>query len=460
MSPHGGGGRHGHPHGSHDHGHDQDHHDHDHPHDHDDHHTHGAETHHSHLHHGPLTDRDPESWRQALPRGIGVGKILLLDTFSGIAGDMTIAALVDLGVPFQVVRDAVAALSLGGFELSLESVAAGAIGATRFDVKLQAGGRERSYSEIAKLIAESALSESIKARAQRIFRILAEAEAAVHRIPIESVHFHEVGALDAIVDIVGAAACVDYLGASVLVTPLPLGRGFVECRHGRIPLPAPATLGCLKGFATLDSGLEAELVTPTGAAIVAGVAESTSIWPSGKPLAHGWGAGSRELPDRPNALRAILIEPRDSTDELELLEANVDDLTGELAGHALSAVLDAGAVDAWIVPITMKKGRPGWVISALAPLGSADAVARCVLRETSSIGVRRRRVARVVRPRREIQVETPWGAVRVKISEGDFGPPQIKPEFADCQRLAQASDQPVREVLRVALARAQESLGG
>ncbi|MEZ4371704.1 MAG: nickel pincer cofactor biosynthesis protein LarC [Polyangiaceae bacterium] len=385
--------------------------------------------------------------------------MLLLDTFSGIAGDMTIAALVDLGVPFQVVRDAVAALSLGGFELSLESVAAGAIGATRFDVKLQPGGRERSYSEIAKLIANSSLSEPVKLRAQRIFRILAESEAAVHRISIESVHFHEVGALDAIVDIVGAAACFDYLGASVLVTPLPLGRGFVECRHGRIPLPAPATLGCLKGFLTVDSGLEAELVTPTGAAIVAGVAESTSVWPSGKPLAHGWGAGSRELPDRPNALRAILMEPQDTSDELELLEANVDDLTGELAGHALSAVLDAGAVDAWIVPITMKKGRPGWVISALAPLGSVDAVARCVLRETSSIGVRHRRVARVVRPRREIQVETPWGAVRVKVSEGDFGPPQVKPEFADCQRLAHAADQPVREVLRVALARAQESLG-
>ncbi|MCA9639836.1 MAG: nickel pincer cofactor biosynthesis protein LarC, partial [Myxococcales bacterium] len=437
MSPPHGGGSHrsGHTHGpgaggeSHDHEHhDHEHHDHEH-HDHE--HHDQDEHHHAHgdgHHHGPVIDGDPERWRDALPRGAGQGKLLLLDTFSGIAGDMTIAALVDLGVPFAVVREAVATLSLSGFELELASVPAGAIGATHFDVKLEAGGRERSYAEIAKLIADSGLRESVKSLAQRIFRILAESEAAVHRIPVESVHFHEVGALDAIVDIVGAAACFDYLGAKVLVTPLPLGRGFVECRHGRIPLPAPATLGCLKGFLTVDSGLEAELVTPTGAAIVAGVAESTGVWPTGKPLAHGWGAGTRKLPDRPNALRAILIAPDGSTDDIELLEANVDDLTGELAGHALAAVLESGAVDAWIVPVTMKKGRPGWVISALAPLGTADDVARCVLRETSSIGVRRRRVARVVRPRREIHVETPWGDVRVKVSEGDFGPAQIKPE--------------------------------
>ncbi len=374
---------------------------------------------------------------------------------------MTIAALVDLGVPLAVVAEATQSLKISGFELALTSVSVSSIGASHFNVKLVGGGGERHYHQIRQLIADSALGAGAKELAQRIFRILAEAEAAVHRIDVEQVHFHEVGALDAIVDIVGAAACFDFLGADVWVTPLPLGRGFVDCRHGTIPLPAPATLGCLRGFPTVDAGIPAELVTPTGAAIVAGVARPTSGWLPSRPARAGWGAGSRALPDRPNLLRVVLAEPDANfgAEVIDLLEANVDDLSGEIAGHALGALLSAGALDAWVVPITMKKGRPGWTISALAPPANVAAVCRRMLEETSTIGVRRRSVSRVERPRREIEVSTRYGVARVKVSEGEYGPAQVKPEFADCQRLAEAHGVPVREVAAAILVAARAALG-
>jgi hypothetical protein len=308
----------------------------------------------------------------------------------------------------------------------------------------------------------------------------------VHRSPIDDVHFHEVGAVDAIADVVGSAAALEWLGAELVVSPLPMGRGFVRAAHGTLPLPAPATVECLAGLLTYDAGIDFELVTPTGAAIVGAHASGSSRWPSMAPEHTGWGAGTADLADRPNVLRAILGMPAtlgasaagrhrhadvhhadahhadathadathaDATHAEAthaVLEANVDDATGELAGTWIDALLAAGAVDAWATPITMKKGRPALTLSALARVEHADAVAHAMLRETTSLGLRRYEVARAERPRRMVEVETPYGRIPVKIAEGPFGPPQVKPEFDACLAAARAHGVPVREVVRAA----------
>ena len=404
--------------------------------------------------------REPEE-RRELSRGEGRGKLLFFDAHSGIAGDMTIAALVDLGVPLAVVKDAVLQLGLPAIEIAVERCFAGAIGALRLRLGLPQESGERHYSEIDALLVEAGLDAGTKKLARKIFRHLAEAEAEVHKAAIEDVHFHEVGALDAIVDIVGAAACLAYLDAEVFVSPLPLGRGYVDCRHGRIPLPAPATLNCLRQVPTYDSGLEAELVTPTGAAIVSSIATDFVRWPKLTPEVVGWGAGTQELADRPNALRVVLgTSLGESLDcgrsEYWVLEANLDDMSGELAAHALSTLLSAGARDAWVVPTTMKKGRPGMTLCALSDAGSQTRLAEMILTETTSLGVRCYPVGRFERPRRSVEVETRFGKVPVKIAEGPYGPRQFKAEFGVCQRLAKEHGVSVREVIQAALS----ALGG
>ncbi len=372
---------------------------------------------------------------------------------SGVAGDMTVAALLDLGVPLSVARGAVRALGVRGLSVRAERVFAGAIAATRFHVEFRARRAERTHAQIDRLLAKSSLDPATRDLARRIFRRLADAEAEVHGIDVGEVHFHEVGALDAIADIVSAAACVTHLGARVVASPLPMGRGMVECRHGTLPLPAPATVGCLRGVPTYDAGIDAELVTPTGAAIVATVASEYARWPSFTPERIGWGAGTMELPGRPNALRAVLGTPGPVTGPAEFvqIEANIDDSTGEFAAHALEALLAAGALDAWAVPVTMKKGRPGLTLCALATAADADRLSATLITETTTLGVRRLPATRSERPRQIVPVETEHGVVPVKISAGPYGPPQIKPEFDACRALAELRGIPVREVWLAAL---------
>jgi uncharacterized protein (TIGR00299 family) protein len=472
---------HSHAHGEHDHSHAHGEHDHSHAHgEHDHSHEHGEHDHghsgHSHDHeHDFAHDHDHDEHehepsgvegvrRAELARGAGEGKTLFLDAPSGIAGDMTVAALVDLGVPFSEVIAAVDCLGLRGFSIEILPGYAGAIGASRFDVSVDAAQPERSYAEIDELLARAPLPERTQSLARAIFRRLAEAEAEVHRVPIGEVHFHEVGAIDAIVDIVSAAACFDYLGAEVIASPLPLGHGKVKCRHGIIPLPAPASLLCLRGVPTYDAGIEAELVTPTGAAIIAVAASSFMTWPSFMPEHVGWGMGTAKLPDRPNALRAVLGTPWQAVGHSAgathvVVEANIDDLTGELAGHALSALMKAGALDAWLTPIQMKKGRPGLTLSALCPITAADRLGAILLRETSSLGYRKLAVTRGERPRRIIAVATPYGSVPVKIGTGPWGSPQIKPEFDACAALAERHGVAVRDIIQLAVVMARQELG-
>ena len=455
-------------HGGHDHDHSHDHHhDHDHEHSHDHAHDHAHEHNHAHTHDGH-THTHPHAHPHGhehihpvrlplLEQGAGAGKILFFDAFSGVAGDMTIAALLDLGVPLLVIERAVSALPLEGVFLERGHKHRSGIVATAFEVHVGSPQPERTYASIDAMLEAAPLEADVRTLARRIFRRLGEAEAAVHRMPLEEVHFHEVGAVDAIVDIVGSAAALVYLGAEVRGAPLPMGRGFVKARHGILPLPAPAAIECLRGVPTYGVELDAELVTPTGAAIVATAATSFERWPSFAPERVGWGAGFRELPDRPNLLRVVLGTRNGASNETivgashVVLEANVDDMTGEVAAHAIEALLTAGALDAWATPITMKKGRPALTISALARAPEAEAVGTALLRETTSIGLRKIPVTRTERPRRTVTVETAFGRVRVKVSEGPFGPPQVKPEFDDCAAAARTHGVTLREVIQAAI---------
>jgi uncharacterized protein (TIGR00299 family) protein len=425
-------------------------HEHPHPHAHPHAHEHPHDDH-AHAHH--------DHAKEALSRGAGTGKIAFFDAPSGLAGDMIIAALVDLGVPEVVIADAVAKIPITGFHLHFGTRVRSGIVASSFDVHVDAAQPERTYKEIREILDLAELEPAIRARAHASFRKLAEAEAMVHRTSLDDVHFHEVGAIDAIVDIVGSAAALDHLGATLVVSPLPMGRGFVNARHGILPLPAPATVACLAGFETYDGRLDFEFVTPTGAAIVAAHATHSSRWATMSPERAGWGAGHAELRDRPNLLRVVLGAAPEVTGDHTVIETNVDDVTGELVASAMEALFAEGALDVWTTPITMKKGRPALTLSALAPRDRAEAVAHAMLRETTTLGVRRYDVSRVERPRRSVEVETAYGQIRVKIAEGPFGPPQIKPEFDACLAAAKLHHVPVREVLRAAL-HAAEALRG
>ncbi len=432
-------------------------HDHEHGHEHDHDHAHGHDHHHAH---GAAPAQAARCDEPRLERSAGQRRLLFLDAPSGLAGDMIVAALVDLGVPAQLVANAIASLGVTGFHVDFGTRVRSGIVATSFEVHVDEKQPPRTYASVRALLDASALPEGVRARAHLTFRRLAEAEAKVHRSPLDDVHFHEVGAIDAIADVVGSAAALDHLGAELWVSPLPMGRGFTSAAHGRLPLPAPATVACLAGLATYDAGIDFELVTPTGAAIVGAHAAGSSRWPTMAPERVGWGAGTAELRDRPNVLRAVLGAPWDAGAQAQpgathaVLEANVDDATGELAASWIERLLAAGALDAWVTPITMKKGRPAMTISALAPLEHADAIAHVVLRETTSLGVRRHAIARLERPRVIEYVDTPYGRLPIKVSGGPFGPPQIKPEFDACAEAAKAHGVPVREVLRAALAAA------
>ncbi|MDB4994491.1 MAG: hypothetical protein JWM74_1923, partial [Myxococcaceae bacterium] len=316
-------------------------HDHDHDHDHDHAHAHDGHSHGHHHHHHPVT-------RPELARGAGAGKILFLDAPSGLAGDMIVATLVDLGVPEVVVANAIAALPISGFHLHFGTRVRSGVVAGSFDVHVDDVQPARDYAAVKSVLDGSTLSPAVRAIAHATFARLAEAEAKVHRMPLDEVHFHEVGSIDAIVDVVGSAAALEHLGAELVVSPLPMGRGFVKAGHGVLPLPAPATVECLRGVPTYDAGLEFEFVTPTGAAIVGAHAARASRWPSFAPDAIGWGAGTANLKDRPNLLRAVLGTPssdpavlggREPVGTHVVVEANVDDATGELVANAIEALL-------------------------------------------------------------------------------------------------------------------------
>jgi uncharacterized protein (TIGR00299 family) protein len=405
-------------------------------------------------------------------------KAIYFDCFSGISGDMALGALLDAGLPLGALRAELGKLGLGGWALDAERGVRRYLAGTRACVHAPEQAAHRHLADVRAIVQASALAPEVKERSQHVFTLLAEAEGQVHGIPAEQVHFHEVGALDAIVDVVGVVAGLALLGVeAVYASPLPLGAGWVRAAHGLLPIPAPAVLGLLAGAhaPTLPDDTPAELVTPTGAALLAALA--TFERPAMRIESVGYGLGARDL-ERPNALRVWLgaLETRDvrleagaraldkpasHSDALQasslkprapiLLETNIDDQPPEQLAYAAERLLELGALDAWLAPIQMKKGRLATLLAALVPAELEDAAVALIMRETTTLGVRRRAVERHTCEREVATVETPLGAVRVKRKRWRGQDLGAAPEYEDCARLAREHGLPLREVYRLAL---------
>ena len=367
---------------------------------------------------------------------------------------MFLGALVDAGVPEAALRDTIAGLGLKGFELKVKAVEKCGIRATHIDVDLTSKHHHRGLSDILKIINGAKLPDAVKDTAGRIFRRLGAAEAKVHGQPLEKVHFHEVGAVDAIVDIVGTAFGFHYLGIErIYSSPLRVGRGFVKAAHGVMPIPAPATAELLHGIPWSAGDIEKELVTPTGAAIVAELCSGFGDRPAGF-LAEktAYGAGTWNLPI-PNVLRLSLgtVPTATNRDSKWLMAANVDDSTPEVIAYVIDKLLAAGAVDAWITPIIMKKGRPAFLLSALTDESGKSSVESVMFAETSTIGIRWQMVHRTVADRTIVPVVTEWGSVDVKVAELSGRVINVAPEFSDCRTLAETSGAPLKQIYQSAM---------
>lgn len=381
-------------------------------------------------------------------------KILYFDCFAGIAGDMTVAALIELGVPIDYLREELAklALPLSAYSISAEQVRRKGIAATRFHVHAEEHQPHRHYADIAAMIEQSSLSDRVKEKAQRVFFRLAEAEAKVHGVEIGHVHFHEVGGVDSIVDIVGAAIGLDYLGVGELhVSPLPLGSGFVETAHGRLPVPAPATAELLRGIPVHGDAGPGERVTPTGAAIVAALADGFGRVPDMRVVAVGCGAGSKDFEDMPNVVRLVMGEKTATLgkDEIYVIETHIDDMNPEILGFLMERLLACGALDVAFSPLQMKKNRPGSKLTILSPMDKLDELARLVLTESTAIGVRYYPVARMILSRAIEERDTSLGRVKVKAIRDEAQLLRIVPEFEECRRLAGEKGLPLMEVYRI-----------
>jgi len=391
-------------------------------------------------------------------------RIAYLDAFSGISGDMTVGALLHVGLPLAIVEESIAALGIADVALSAERVVRSGIDATKFHVRVHGeqpehahgGHTHRPYVAIRQLLERSALAPRVKEAALAIFARLAEAEGRVHGVAPDSVEFHEVGAVDAIVDVVGAALGFAHLGIdAVYAAPLPLGQGRVRSAHGPLPVPAPAVVELLAGRPVRLEDGAAELVTPTGAAIVAALARTEPV-PEMRIAAVGYGAGERTLADRANVLRILVGEPvvASGGDDVVVLETTIDDMSPQLYEHVLERLLGAGARDAFLVPAIMKKSRPATVLHVLAAPADRDRLAAIIFAETSTIGLRFTTWRRLVLPREERTVETPYGTVRVKIARAPDGTPNVAPELDDCRRVASERGVPLKLVHQAALAAA------
>lgn len=389
--------------------------------------------------------------------------IAYLDCFSGASGDMILGALVDAGAPLDAIEEQLSCLGIP-FELTITTVHRNGIRACQVDVSAPEGTWSvmRTYADALRLVQDTALRPDIAARAASTLGRLARAESLVHGVPIHNVHFHELDGVDTIVDVVGAAAGFAALGADVIISsPVASGTGMVPSRHGPLPLPAPAVLELLDGRAIYGRDVEAELVTPTGAAIVAEFATSFGKLPAMRISGWGYGAGSREL-EIPNVLRLVLGDPLDApasgtalpvpegTEDL-LVEATIDDMNPEFYPFVLERLAAAGAVDGWVTPVIGKGGRPAQVLSVLVPPPAEVAVRDVLIAETSTLGVRVATVRRWMLPRRWVSVSIGGHEVRVKVGMRGDTPVNVAPEYADCAAAATALGRPVKEIYREAL---------
>jgi uncharacterized protein (TIGR00299 family) protein len=391
--------------------------------------------------------------------------VLFLDLFSGASGDMLLGALLDAGLPLAELKVELAKMDLSGYELEEERQVRHGLSGTKLHVRDVAQAHPaRHLSDVHKLIRESTLSDRVQAVSMAAFERLARAEAHIHGMPIDHVHFHEVGAVDSVVDIVGFAAGLERLEVErVFASPVPLGSGTIRTEHGQIPVPAPATLALLAEAQapTRPHPAQTEIVTPTAAALLAELA--TFKRPPMRVRAIGYGFGQKDFPWA-NAVRAWLGEIEGPTgqggqtegkDQVVLLECNLDDISGEVLGYAMEQLFAAGALDAWFTPIHMKKNRPATVLSVLARPEQSDPIAQIALRETSTLGLRVSTVDRIVAERRMREVETPWGKVRIKEKWLAGERTAISPEYEDCARIARAQSIPLHQVFDAARKTAQ-----
>ena len=379
-------------------------------------------------------------------------RIVYFDCPSGAAGDMIMAALVDAGAPLDALRAELKKLPLGGFKLVAREVRKGGFRATKVDVEIDRGAHQhhRSLTDILGILESSGLAPALKEKAARIFTRLAGAEARAHGTTREAVHFHDIGAVDAIVDVTGGVVAVHLLGAgAVHVSALPLGGGFADGPHGRIPIPGPGTAELLRGFPVVDTGVRAELVTPTGAAILTTLAASAGRMPAMTVEAVGYGAGTMDLPGTPNVLRCFVGETAvTGGDETVLqVETTIDDMSPQLYEPLVERLFEAGALDVFLTPVVMKKGRPGVVLTALSPHDRLDVVSRALFEESPTIGVRWSEWHRSRLEREVVTLPTAYGAIPFKVSRLAGRVVTVTPEFAEVLRVAREKSLPVREVL-------------
>jgi pyridinium-3,5-bisthiocarboxylic acid mononucleotide nickel chelatase len=377
-------------------------------------------------------------------------KIAYLDCFSGISGDMFIGALLDAGLSFEDLDQKIQALPFDSFYLEMKQEARSQIFGTRFVVKT--GGQEqapRNLEVIRNIIRKGSLSSGVKDKSISIFEALASVEGKVHNKPPEEVHFHEVGAVDSIIDIVGTVYGLERLGiTSLFVSPLPLGSGFVETAHGRMPIPAPATTALIEGIPVYDSGTHHEMVTPTGAALVKGLAISFGPMPPMVVESIGYGVGKRDLSDRPNLARILIghMQTEGQVDTVVMLEANIDDTSPEWLGFLMDRLFNAGALDVVFCPVQMKKNRPGIQIQVMGRPDQKEPLMEILFRESSTLGIRFRYTQRMVLQRSVAEVESPWGKIKVKkVLERD-GSPFFLPEYEACREVALKTNCPLREI--------------
>ncbi len=384
-------------------------------------------------------------------------RVLHFDCFSGISGDMTLAALFDVGVPQEPVLAAIASLGLP-IKIDVEKVRKGGFAATQVHVEaLAEEDEERFLPEVEEIVGRGKLTPKQRELSLAIFRRLAQAEATVHGLPIEKVHFHEVGALDSIADIIGAAVALDLLGAEKFTSgSVPTGSGSVKCAHGVMPVPAPATAELLKGVPLRPTPIKSELTTPTGAAILTTVVSEWTDTPALTIERIGCGAGTKDFLEQPNVLRVFFGDAHGvpsvglQQDVVWVVETNLDDVPGEVIGYCFERLFAAGALDVFTTPIQMKKNRPGVLVSVIAPDGALAAIEEILFRETHTFGIRRYQVQRHKLQREATSVETPWGPVQGKLGWLDGNGPVFTPEYDDCARVARERGVALADVFRAA----------
>jgi uncharacterized protein (TIGR00299 family) protein len=377
-------------------------------------------------------------------------KTLYFDCFAGASGDMILGAMVAAGVEPAYLREQLSLLPVSGFDVSFETVNRSGLSATYARVDTAHEHKHRHLSDIKQIIEASALSDSVKQRAVQIFTRLAEAEARVHNEPVDHVHFHEVGALDAIVDVVGAAICFDALQIDRFIcSPIHVGSGMVKMAHGQFPVPPPAVTELLKGVPFYATEIKGELLTPTGAAIITTVCVEYGPIPRMITEKSGFGAGTREYQDFPNVLRVLIGETEDAgaTDErLWMIETNLDDASPQIIGHVMDRVLESGALDCFFTSVQMKKNRPGVLLSVLCRAGEKETVMKLLFTETTTLGVRSYEVTRRALQRSVVRVETPYGPIDVKVAHLEGRVVNEMPEFEQCRQAAANANVPLKIV--------------